>query len=375
MKTLSLLFVFILSFQLAHAEEPTPLDPPYQNLVPPQKSVEGAVSDFTSFFKIPKTSVEQIISFQTPVKSQAERGTCSIFSATALLENKLILKSIALGQTTDVPDLSEEYLQYLISQSTSTGGSYSLKNFQALTNEGQPYEATFPYSEKDWANLSNIDAKARCGHLALDAWNLGSCLMSHRDPALMKQTFEILNKTGSPYYDPQFYLAREQARANKALFFGPKASSSYVWTTWQIKRALDKGQALTMDIAFYYGAWNHRKTEELGIHRDMNLWEHGVITYPEDGSLDRIKSLESPAGHSVVIVGYDNDREVEYSLTMQDGSMKTFKRKGVYYFKNSWGTSNFGVLTTINNQIYPGYGMITQDYANSYGSFYSLDID
>ena len=48
------------------------------------------------------------------------------------------------------------------------------------------------------------------------------------------------------------------------------------------------------------------------------------------------------SGHSILVVGYDDNKIVEKTIKMADGKMKKFTYKGVYYFKNSWGTSSFG---------------------------------
>jgi len=59
---------------------------------------------------------------------------------------------------------------------------------------------------------------------------------------------------------------------------------------------------------------------------------------------------------------------------MTDGTMKTFKLKGVYYFKNSWGTGSFGVDAMIDEVNRPGYGTMTQQYAQDFGSFYYFNL-
>ena len=88
--------------------------------------------------------------------------------------------------------------------------------------------------------------------------------------------------------------------------------------------------------------------------------------------MDLAHSNEHSAGHSVVVVGYDDEREIEYQVKMKNGRTKKFKRKGVYYFKNSWGTTNFGTTTEIEGKVFPGYGIISQDYAEEYGQFFKL---
>jgi C1A family cysteine protease len=135
---------------------------------------------------------------------------------------------------------------------------------------------------------------------------------------------------------------------------------------------LDSGRPVTLDIDFYYGAWNHRKATEYGISRDQSQWEAGIVGYPESDTIDEQQSRIHRAGHSIVIVGYDDSVEVTTQIAMTDGSTKTFTRKGVYYFKNSWGTEKFGVKFSVEGKNFPGYGMITQDYAHDYGQFYKF---
>src|SRR5262249_30002784 len=134
-----------------------------------------------------------------------------------------------------------------------------------------------------------------------------SCLLGHRDPRLLTARENELTDPRSPLFDREFLAIREEATQSKARFLAAGAAGTFfVGTTDQIKAQLRSGVPLTLDIDFYYGAWNHRKAEELGIGRDLNGWAHGIVGYPEVGSLDRAKSQADPAGHSVLIVGYDD---------------------------------------------------------------------
>jgi len=86
--------------------------------------------------------------------------------------------------------------------------------------------------------------------------------------------------------------------------------------------------------------------------RDMELWGRGYVGKPT--SKDVRISRQHPAGHSFVIVGYDDQRRV-------------------YHFKNSWGSSDFGLKSDLQGpQSTPGYGSIAYDYAHNYGSFYDV---
>ena len=65
------------------------LDPAYPVVVRPSLKIQK----WHFFGELPsKSDTEKLIQMQTPVKSQGSRGTCSIFSATALLESLLNVK-------------------------------------------------------------------------------------------------------------------------------------------------------------------------------------------------------------------------------------------------------------------------------------------
>ena len=59
---------------------------------------------------------------------------------------------------------------------------------------------------------------------------------------------------------------------------------------------------------------------------------------------------------------------------MADGTTKKFTYKGVYYFKNSWGTSSFGRDFDIDGVNFPGYGMMVQKYAEEQGQFFQMPL-
>lgn len=82
----------------------------------------------------------------------------------------------------------------------------------------------------------------------------------------------------------------------------------------EVKSLLDQGTPVTVDLNFYYGTWNHRLADSLGIPRNLDHWDKGVVGYPYAGSVDYINTKQEPAGHSVLIVGYDRTR-LKSSLT------------------------------------------------------------
>ncbi|MBT5093849.1 MAG: C1 family peptidase [Halobacteriovoraceae bacterium] len=357
--------IFGLSVSNAFANEGAYLDPAYKNLVHP------IVNDLENKDGFSVSKTEDLIAKMTPVKSQASRGTCSIFSGIALLEAMLVIKK-------DFPldtDLSEEYLEYLIMRTSTGEGSSSWANFNAIRRHGVPTEKTFPYLGITWDEDTTTPlAIERCGSYTGNKKK--SCLLGHRSPDLLAASEQQLNgqAEGNLLYDPEFLNARTEAVTFRNKFVRFTSTSYSLWSTSQAKQFLIAGTPLTMGIEFYYGAWNHSKAPTYNIGRDNEAWANGLVGFPEPGSADAVESPKHRAGHSILIVGYDDDKIVETTVKMADGSMKTFKYRGVYYFKNSWGTGSFGRNFTLGDTNYPGYGMITQKYAHQYGSFYRMPL-
>lgn len=323
------------------------------------------------------SSTAQTIRTQSSVKNQAARGSCSIFSALGFVEYFLMKNGVAN------PDLSEEYLQYLMSiRHSGASGSSTPANFQWIPTRGVATEAELPYIGETWATAQySTLSQQRCGTLA--DLPLAMCLTGHRDPALLNQTDETLLLAGGPYYDPQFQTARASARQFVTGYGSRIGRARYMFDETAIKTLLSQGIPVFLDIDVYYGAWNHRKADtlrtapEAGGHtigRSLQAWSAGEVGYPEVDSLDYVLTQQEPAGHSVLIVGYDDQRVITTNYKLADGTYKTETYTGVYYFKNSWGTFSFGSQFKIGEEIFPGYGAITQKYAHEYGSFFEIPV-
>lgn len=352
MKT-ALLLALSMSFTL-RAEDHAYLDSAYTHLIHPKVSTLSNKSQT-------KNDIEAAMAIQSPVRSQESRGTCSIFSATAYLESLLIQK-----ETFDTTlDLSEEWLQYISVRGRTNDGSSAPSNFEAMKNYGMLFEDTLPYEGDDWSKMDSELEASRCGHLSGTA--LKSCEITHFDPKLLIQEDSMID-------DQEFVTLRKEARAFKNKHIKLKNSSYYLYDTNEIKDQLIAGTPVILEIDFYYGAWNHRGGDSLGIERNMDHWNKGIIANPEAGSLDAKMSPTKRAGHSVLVVGYDDNRIVKKTIQMADGTKKSFTYKGVYYIKNSWGTDSFGRDFEIDGVNYPGYGMIVQKHANAEGSFFVLPL-
>lgn len=331
-----------------------------------------------------KSNIEKVMGYMSPVRSQKSRGTCTIFSTLGLVEG-LIKKY----KGEDV-DFSEQYLQYVIMTREMDEGSTVNRNMKKLLFFGASFEETWPYLGENWKEWEDNElALQRCGHLIGDDRPLpplknnppaypqnifGSCLLGHRDPYLLRETDDYVREI-----DPEFLPIRAEAQANKEKYFKNffKRKRDYRLEHWhEAKELLAKDIPVIMGMKLYYGAWNHSKTERFEIQeREKSLWYQGIVGYPIEGSVDRRISGERGGGHSVVLVGYDDDVEVISRMRMEEGTWSETTHKGVYYFKNSWGVRGSGRDFTYNGKSYPGYGMITQAYAHEFGTFYHVPIN
>jgi hypothetical protein len=363
MKHIILALSLLLSVAASANENSSFLDAPYKNLIHP-------IDSKSNFKALSASDFLEMQEIMTPIRAQGGRGTCSIFSAIAMLESMLLINYNFDKETLD---LSEEWLEYLIMRNRNTDGSNSWSNFNALKKYGAPFENTYAYIGQTWnADSMNPLATKRCG--ALVGGIKTSCLLGHRDPRLLNANDEQLLEVGNDLHDPEFQTARAEAYQFRKDYISFASISYTVYYTQDVKRLLAKGYPLTLGIEFFYGAWNHNKANEFGIGREETNWSQGIVGYPERQSVDYKVSKENGAGHSILIVGYDDEKVVTTKIKMQDGSTKTFTYKGVYYFKNSWGKGGFGRDFEVKGEIFDGYGMITQKHAHEHGSFYRMPL-
>lgn len=360
--------LLVLGFLMPAQSEDFPLSEPLGTLQSP-------LVDETSLYFInnqnttTKSDLMAALKYQTKVKSQGQRNTCTVFAITALIE------SLFLARHTNIKtvDFSEQWLQYLVALRSPSGGangSTVLINFGEIKKFGFATEEHMPYNSSLWTEDSP-QANSLCS--GLSPLNTTRCLMSQTHPTLMSTSDANLLNKQNKLHNPRFVAARQTALESRS-YLTPYMKGFVVGNTSAIKQRLRNGSPMTLEINIYYGSWNHGAGESLGIDIDNELFRKGIITYPEKKSVDLIQSPKAPARHAVEIVGYDDSVEMTYTKKMQDGTTKTFTRKGVYYFKNSWGTHKFGSQFKAEGKKIPGFGMITQDYAHHYGQFFAIDL-
>jgi C1A family cysteine protease len=273
-----------------------------------------------------------LVADQSPVKSQGSRGVCSIFSTVALMENLYIKAGDPM------PDFSEQYLQWSVKfevgDFTMTSGSNAGSNLRAINEFGIPAEAGWPYESFPWSESNDAECTGE------------------EDARPTK-----CHTNGAP---PESAAASPRFKLPRGRWLNTNSIKAHLTT---------KKHGVIVGLDFFYQSWNHRRST---IPVNGEYWKKGYVTYPNAD--DVTESHTHRAGHSILIVGWDDELEVQERdkagtlLTNADGTPKM--EKGFYIFKNSWGTAGFG----IDSPFGPGYGYLSMKYVHQYGSAYVSDV-
>lgn len=275
-----------------------------------------------------------LLALQSPVKSQGKRGVCSIFSTVALMEHLYIAAGVG------DPDFSEQYLQWSakfeVNSFPNSSGSNAFYNLRAISQFGIPEEAAWPYEPEQWDELDDPE-----------------CAEDNEDKPTRCYT------NGAP---PESALAAEKFHLPAGRFVNSSRASI-------MDHIRVSGTGVVVGLDFFYQAWNHRKST---LPRNLDNWDAGIVLYPNDEDIE--VSHEQRAGHSILLVGWDQDlelpqRDAEGEIVVNDAGEPVME-KGFFIFKNSWGTSGFG----IDNEHGAGYGYISMRYIEKHGSARVADL-
>ena len=279
---------------------------------------------------IPTKSTD-LLQYQSPIKDQGERGVCTIFTTTGLMEHLYIKAGVAN------PSFSEQYLQWAVkselgSMPTSEGSDIP-DNVQAIAQFGIVAESADPYNSTEWTAANDPD----CTPNGSESQTLPTKCWTQGDPpasAQMAQKFMLPQGNSINTSDIKAHIAQE-------------------------------GTAVAVSIDFFYQAWNHGLSTLPINQGDMTK---GIVRYPN--ASDITASHMQKAGHGILIVGWDDDYQVQ-SVDQNDqpevdANGQPVMQKGFYIFKNSWGTDIFGVT----NPYGAGYGLISQQYIDEFGAAY-----
>jgi C1A family cysteine protease len=275
-----------------------------------------------------------LMSVQSPVKDQDRRGVCTIFTTTGLMENLYLVAGMAS------PSFSEQYLQWSVKaqygSSPDGEGSNIEDNIDAINAYGIPLESVDPYNGKEWTTADDPDCNpdgSETQSLPMKCWTQG-------DPTADMKAAQMYTLPPGQWLN-----------------------------TSDIKYHMTSAKTdVAVSIPIYYQAWNYP-------HKLPTNWTDyyaGIIRYPNQADID--DSNTDPAGHGILIVGWDDDYQVQAvdkdDKPVVDAKGKPVMEKGFYIFKNSWGTTSFGKT----NPMGAGYGYIPQRYINDFASAYVTDV-
>jgi len=288
---------------------------------------EGELVDEKTDLIVPKTYTD-LVAFQSRVKSQGSRGVCSIFGTVAFAEHLWIKE----GTYTDL-DFSEQYLQWSVkfevNSFPNSSGSNARYNLQSINQYGIVLEEYWPYETYQWGTSQDE---------ACDGSDTQPtrCYTNGEPPQEAKDA----QKWKLPYA--------------RWISSNPDSIKAYM---------INKELGVQCGLTFFYQAWNHSRSP---LPTNRSYWSKGYVLSPN--AVDEEKSLEKRAGHSILLVGWDDDLEVqkvdEEGNPMKDAEGNPVMEKGFFLFKNSWGTGSFGR----DNPQGDGYGWIAYSYVDEWGS-------
>ena len=272
-----------------------------------------------------------LVATQSSIKSQGRRGVCSIFSTVALMEHLYLQEG-----TIPDPDFSEQFLQWSakieVGAYQNTGGSSARDNLRAIHEFGIVTEAAWPYESSGWGTSQD----PRC-----TGTDRPTICYTNGDPSA-----EVL--TAPRYTLPAGRYVNSRPRSIKAFM-------------------TENDAAVVAGMTFYYQAWNHGGSP-LPTNRDY--FSEGYILYPNARDQETSTTEEKRAGHSILIVGWDDALEVatvdaEGAIVLDESGQPVMER-GFWLIKNSWGTGGFG----IRNEHGAGYGWLSMRYVEEFASVY-----
>ncbi len=272
-----------------------------------------------------------LMELMTPVRSQGRRGTCTIFATTALMESLYV----AEGSMT-MPDFSEQFLQWSSKVEgmsfTTSEGSNPRANLEAISRFGIVEETAWPYEVAAWGASND----AACA--GEEAMRPVRCFTNGEPPAAALSAMRFRLPAGRWV----------NSRRNSLM--------SYM---------VNNRLPVVVSGTFYYQAWNHGGSM---LPVSSALSARGVVMYPN--AEDIADSGARPAGHGILLLGFDQDMTVQrvdgMGRPMVDAMGNPVNDVGFFLFKNSWGTGRFGT----ENPMGPGYGWSSMRYVEEFMTAY-----
>ena len=294
---------------------------PAQNTLPDDvKSDEPLPSKYTD-----------LVAQQSPVRNQGDRGVCTIFTSTALLENLRIVAGVT------APDYSEQFLQWsqkaerLVPERVEASTLQDVMN--TLAARGTVSEALWRYEPTGW-----LGTKGCVGSTA----TMPTECFTNGDPSAAA-------------------LAAPREKLPIGRYLRNTAIKDYLYVN-------HAGVAVGLDMVL--SAWSYPPEQ---FPQRPGAWDRGEVPFPS--AKERSDAAAQPrVGHAVLIVGWDDGYGVpvlgDNGLPVVDASGMPVYERGFYIVKNSWDTDYWGN----KNPYRAGYGMLSQKYVDTYGTAYVVGL-
>lgn len=276
-----------------------------------------------------------LLSIQSPVRNQGRRGTCTIFSTTALMESLYISEGTIAN-----PDFSEQFLQWStkteLRRFTDGEGSNNEVNLQAISRFGVVQEADWPYETAAWG-----------------ASNDPMCV--GEEDARPTRCFT----NGEP---PPAAVMAQRFTLPAGRWINSRASSIQ---SYMVNNRLP----VVVSGTFFYQAWSHGGSM---LPTSAENKRRGIVQYPS--AEDQTDSRMRPAGHGILLVGFDNEMRVQRVNGMGqpevDAAGMPVYDTGFYLFKNSWNNT-WALEQVPGTTEHPaGFGWISQRYVQEFMQAY-----
>lgn len=276
-----------------------------------------------------------LLAIQTPARNQGRRGTCTIFSTTALMES-LYMREGTIAN----PDFSEQFLQWStkteLRRFTDGEGSNNEANLQAIARFGTVLESDWAYESAAWG-----------------ASNDPMCVGEEE----MRPTRCFTN--GEP---PASALMAQRYTLPAGRWMNSSADSI---RSYMVNNQLP----VVVSGTFFYQSWSHGGSM-LPVSQENK--RRGIVQYPS--AEDQTDSRMRPAGHGILLVGFDADMRVQRINGMGQPEVNAMGEPvydtGFFMFKNSWNNTWATEQVPGTTEHPGGFGWISFRYVREFMQAY-----
>jgi subtilisin-like proprotein convertase family protein len=273
-----------------------------------------------------------LMDYQSPVRNQGSRGTCTIFATIGLMESLYIREGSIPN-----PDFSEQFLQWSakteVRSFQNSEGSNPQYNLQAINRHGIVAENLWPYETQPWGTTNDAMCTGESRPVR--------CYTNGEPPAAARM--------GQRYTLPQGRWINPSRRSLQGHMISTRTP-------------------VVASGAFFYQSWNHGRSM---LRTNSEYQAQGYVLSPNEADIADSTAPGRGAGHGFVLVGWDDNLEVPRVDGMGEPEVDAMgnpvMERGFFLFKNSWGDSGrFGS----RNPHGGGYGWISYAYVEEHLTAY-----